>query len=268
MCVGLPALNPVYCPVVPDTGPWSLRSTSLRRRFRYRIPGFVPLDPWLVVPAGSMDNCTRSIIARSRLALSTSSYRSTSPVTRSRWYWTISALVVPTFTRSISCSAVTVMLQPPVFAFQDRGPGLRPALTKPLIRRRIPDACSGFRLRFAKTIGLAHAGRSQQQDVAGLGDEGQAGQFSDLLLVDGGLEGELLQGAVRYRYHHGFPAGPVTPGTGPPLRQDEALPRPLHPGCTAIRSWPPRPPLCPTAVPPVPSRHRPAKSPASPGKIP
>ena len=47
-------------------------------------------------------------------------------------------------------------------------------------------------------MGLAHAGRSQEQDVAGLGDEGQVGQFLDQALVDGGLEGEveLLQGAL------------------------------------------------------------------------
>ena len=93
--MGLSALNPGYCPVVPDIGPWSLRSTSLRCRFRSRIPGFVPPEPGLVVPAGSMDNCTRSIIVRARWALSTSSYRSPSAVTRSRWYWTVSVLVVP-----------------------------------------------------------------------------------------------------------------------------------------------------------------------------
>ena len=45
---------------------------------------------------------------------------------------------------------------------------------------------------------LAHTGRSEQQDVGGFGDEGEAGQLLDLALVDGGLEGEveLLQGAL------------------------------------------------------------------------
>ena len=47
-------------------------------------------------------------------------------------------------------------------------------------------------------MGLAHAGRSQQEDVGGLGDEGQVGQFLDQPLVDGGLEGEveLLKGTL------------------------------------------------------------------------
>ena len=57
-----------------------------------------------------------------------------------------------------------------------------------------------------RQVGLAHSRRSQEQDVGGLGDEGQVGQFPDprfhggqaLPLVDGGLEGEveLLQGAL------------------------------------------------------------------------
>ena len=53
-------------------------------------------------------------------------------------------------------------------------------------------------------MSLAHAGRSQQQDVAGLGDEGQVGQFPDMPLVDGGLEGEveLVQGTLEGQVGH------------------------------------------------------------------
>ena len=49
-----------------------------------------------------------------------------------------------------------------------------------------------------REVGLAHAGRSQQQQVDGPGDEGQVGQLLDLAFVDGRLEGEseLFQGAL------------------------------------------------------------------------
>ena len=65
-------------------------------------------------------------------------------------------------------------------------------------------------------VGLAHAGRSQEQDVAGLGGEGQVGQFPDQALIDGGLEGEVkllpgtLEGQVGQagsRAQIPFPAG-------------------------------------------------------------
>ena len=65
-------------------------------------------------------------------------------------------------------------------------------------------------------MSLAHTGRIQQQDVAGLGYEGQIGQFLDHPLVNGGLEGEveLLQGALEGKVGHpglggevAFPAG-------------------------------------------------------------
>ena len=54
-----------------------------------------------------------------------------------------------------------------------------------------------LRARADGQVGLAHAGRTQEQHVAGLGDEGQVGDFLDQPLVDGGLEAEveLLQGA-------------------------------------------------------------------------
>ena len=48
-----------------------------------------------------------------------------------------------------------------------------------------------LRARADGQVGLAHARRSQQQHVAGLGDEGQVGQFLDQALVDGGLETEV-----------------------------------------------------------------------------
>ena len=65
-------------------------------------------------------------------------------------------------------------------------------------------------------MGLPHARRAQEQDVGGLGDEGQVGQFLDQTLVDGGLEGEveLLQGALEGKVSQlgpgrevAFPAG-------------------------------------------------------------
>ena len=45
---------------------------------------------------------------------------------------------------------------------------------------------------------LPTPGGPQQEDVGGLGDEGQVGQFLDQPLVDGGLEGEveLLKGTL------------------------------------------------------------------------
>ena len=63
---------------------------------------------------------------------------------------------------------------------------------------------------------LAHAGRAQEQDVAGFGYEGQVGQLLDLALVDGGLEAKvkLFQGALEGQVRHSglggevaFPAG-------------------------------------------------------------
>ena len=48
-------------------------------------------------------------------------------------------------------------------------------------------------------MGLTHSRRAQQHQIGRLADEGQAGQFPDLALVDGGLEAEieLLQGTVK-----------------------------------------------------------------------
>ena len=60
-------------------------------------------------------------------------------------------------------------------------------------------------------MGLAHAGRTQEQDVASLGDEGQVGQFLDQALVDGGLEGkvELVQSALEGQVGQLGPGGEV-----------------------------------------------------------
>ena len=60
-------------------------------------------------------------------------------------------------------------------------------------------------------MGLAHAGRTQEQDVAGLGDEGQVGQFPDMPLVDGGLEGEaeLVRSALEGQVGQPGPGGEV-----------------------------------------------------------
>ena len=65
-------------------------------------------------------------------------------------------------------------------------------------------------------VGLAHAGRSQQQDVGGLCDEGQVGQFLDQSLVDGGLEGEveLLEGTLEGQVGQSGPSGEVAFPTG------------------------------------------------------
>ena len=58
---------------------------------------------------------------------------------------------------------------------------------------------------------LAHAGRSQPPDVGGFGDEGPVGQFPNLPLVDGGLEGEvkLLQGPLEGEVGHLGPGAEV-----------------------------------------------------------
>ena len=70
-------------------------------------------------------------------------------------------------------------------------------------------------------MGLAHAGRSQQGDIGGLGDAGQVGQFLDQSLVDqplvdGGLETEveLLQGALEGQVGQPGASGEVAFPTG------------------------------------------------------
>ena len=57
---------------------------------------------------------------------------------------------------------------------------------------------------------LPHAGRAQEQDVAGFGYEGQVGQLLDLALVDGGLEAKvkLFQGALEGQVRLVQPASP------------------------------------------------------------
>ena len=58
---------------------------------------------------------------------------------------------------------------------------------------------------------LAHAGRSEQQQVGGLGHKGQVGQFLDLPLVDGRLEPEveLLQGPPEGEMRDPCPRGEI-----------------------------------------------------------
>ena len=72
-----------------------------------------------------------------------------------------------------------------------------------------------------RQVGRAHAGRPQRQDVRGLGHEGQ---FLDLPLVNGGLEGEveLLQGALEREVGHLGPGAEV------------ALPSSLHLGAQQL----------------------------------
>ena len=58
-------------------------------------------------------------------------------------------------------------------------------------------------------MGLAHAGRTEQKDVGSLGNEGEVGQFPDLPLIKGGLEGEveLLQGSLEGKMGQLGPGG-------------------------------------------------------------
>ena len=72
-------------------------------------------------------------------------------------------------------------------------------------------------------VGLAHAGRSQQQDVGGFGDEGQVGQFLDQPLVDGGLEGEveLLEGTLKGQMGQPSTSGEVAFPTGGYLHAEQ-----------------------------------------------
>ena len=72
-------------------------------------------------------------------------------------------------------------------------------------------------------MGLAHAGRSQEEDVGGLGDEGQVGQFLDQPLVDGGLEGEveLLKGTLKGQMGQPGTSGEVAFPTGGYLHAEQ-----------------------------------------------
>ena len=81
---------------------------------------------------------------------------------------------------------------------------LRPGLAQVLHQFVRPDEIGAVALldglfgQGHRQVSLPHSGRSQEQDVGGLADEGQGFQFLNLPLVDGGLEGEvkLLQGAL------------------------------------------------------------------------
>ena len=74
-------------------------------------------------------------------------------------------------------------------------------------------------------MSLAHAGRSQDQDVGSLGDEGQTGQLLHLPLVDGGLEGEveLLQGTLEGEVGHLGPGAEVALAAGLHLGAQQLL---------------------------------------------
>ena len=82
------------------------------------------------------------------------------------------------------------------------------------------DGLLGQRHRQAS---LAHAGRSQHQDVDGLSDGGQSRQFFDLALVYGGLEVEveLFQGALEREVRQLGPGGEVAFPAGGDLGAQE-----------------------------------------------
>ena len=72
-------------------------------------------------------------------------------------------------------------------------------------------------------VGLAHAGRTQEQNVGGFSYEGQVGQLLDLPFVYGGLEAkvELLQGALEGQVGQLGPGGEVALPAGGHFRPQQ-----------------------------------------------
>ena len=98
------------------------------------------------------------------------------------------------------------------------GPGLPEVLHQLIGRDEVGTVVPlvGLPGQSHRQVGLTHAGRSQHQDIGRLGDKGQVGQFLDLPLVDGGLEGEveLFQGALEGGVSHLCPGANVAFSAG------------------------------------------------------
>ena len=79
-----------------------------------------------------------------------------------------------------------------------------------------PIPASSGKTNRHRQVRLPNAGWPQQQNVGGFGDEGQAGQFLHLPLVDGGLEGkvELVQCPLEGEVGHLGPGGKIAPPAG------------------------------------------------------